>query len=163
MVAQQDLFIIQKGALGPVSLGMSAKALEALFPADRRRFIDLELEGEASPALALTLPNSKVRDGVTAELSGSPDQYRVFRIDITDPNARTEKGIGVDSTMAEVRAAYDVGKPIFLDEGCFCFEVEALHASFQLDTTGPNSTLIFKLRDTDSVPGTTKIRGILLW
>ena len=56
--AQPSTIVIRKHQAGPVSLGASAQAIYAAFRG-RSRFIDLALEGQLSPALELTFPETR--------------------------------------------------------------------------------------------------------
>ena len=57
--AQQGPFVIRRHQVGPVAIGASAESIYEAFPAERRRLVDLELEGFLTPALELTLAGSK--------------------------------------------------------------------------------------------------------
>jgi hypothetical protein len=117
--------------------------------------IDLGLEGYLTPALALTLPGLQQHGGVIAELIARDSHLFVYRISINDPTLRTEKGIGVGSTVDELRAAYEI-KSLGYGEAGFHVRVEELAASFLLDGGDPG------WRDQSSVPGQLKIVRILL-
>jgi hypothetical protein len=65
-------------------------------------------EGTLSPALALTLPESGLMNGIVAELIPSDSGLIVYRISVYDPMLRTSKGIGVESTVAQLGANYDL-------------------------------------------------------
>jgi hypothetical protein len=136
---------------------MSVQEIVKTFPADRRRSVDLRLEGEPAPALELTLVGSTARGGVVVELQGD----KIYRIRITDPAARTEKGIGVGSTVAQLRDAYRVAW-VSQAEGCLCMRVEELGATFDVDQSGPSWLPSGLIHDPAEVPGAVKIIGILL-
>ena len=159
-LAQQGPFTIRRGQVGPVAIGASAQVIYGMFPADRRRLVDLQLEGELTPALELTLPGSGQRGGVVAELAAR-NQLEVSRIWITDPAVRTEKGIGVGSAVTDLRAAYRLAW-ISAAEGRVYLRAEELGASFQLDRTGSRGEELDLIGDPSKVPGEIKIIGILL-
>jgi hypothetical protein len=82
--------IIRQHQIGSVSIGQSAQSVYEAFDPDHRRLVDLSLEGFLWPALELTLPGSKRRVGVVAELEARGNRLVVSRISITDPMARNE-------------------------------------------------------------------------
>jgi hypothetical protein len=56
--------------------------------------MDFALEGYLSLALELTYPEARVDGGVVAELVPRNNELVVWRIAVTNPNVRTDKGIG---------------------------------------------------------------------
>jgi len=106
----QDLPTIQRHQLGRIVLGADAQQMYEAFPGDRRRLVDLAYEGMLSPALSLTFQGTTQPqpDGVVAELA-CQERLVVWRIEVRDPAFRTEKGIGVGSTVGQLRAAYRLG------------------------------------------------------
>jgi hypothetical protein len=161
IVAQQESVVIRRGAVGPVSIGASEQDIVGAFPADRRKAIDLRLEGELTPALELTLPGSKVTGGIIAELRRRAGRDEVWRIWVKDPAARTAKGVGVGSTVGELRAAYRLAW-VSWGEGHLYIRVEELGASFEIDPTGFDAGQVTVNRDPSAVPDRVKIVGLLL-
>jgi hypothetical protein len=91
-----------------------------------------------SPALLVTFPYATVPDGVIVELVPRRNIMVVGRIRVIDPAFRTKKGIGVGSTISQVRAAYGPGV-VLSGEGNVSMGVDELSAGFELDQTGPFS------------------------
>ena len=151
--------VIREGAVGPVTLGASADSVHRAFRGNSR-LIDLALEGHLSPALELTLPGTENPGGVVAELVPRGDALIVWRIHVTNPSIKTDKGVGVGSTVRELRAAHRVDS-IASGEGLFLM-VEELGASFELDLRGGEGETLWLLRDPQRVPGDVKIASILV-
>jgi hypothetical protein len=145
--------MISRHQVGPVVLGTPAQIVYQRIT--DRELIDLGLEGHLSPALALTLPGLRQRGGVIAELVPRDSYLAVWRISVTDPTVRTAKGIGVGSTVDEVRAAYEINS-VGYGEGAFIVRVDELAASFVLESGEPG------WREQSSVPGHLKVISVLL-
>jgi hypothetical protein len=97
--------VIRKHEVGPVSIGTSAQSVYSMFRG-RSRLVDVALEGHLTPALELSFPEAAVDGGVLAELVPKENDLVVWRIAVTNPNVRTEKGIGIGSSVDELRSHY---------------------------------------------------------
>jgi hypothetical protein len=152
--------LIDKHKVGEVTIGFSADDLYDSLPAERRRLVDLRHEGHLSPALELTLARATRPFGVIAELGCQERQGLVVtRLMVIDPAFRTEKGLGVGSTVGELRAAYALGS-FSTEEGSAGVVVEALSATFVLDQRGIDLT---RFRTGNALPESVKVIGVLLW
>jgi hypothetical protein len=152
---------IRPGSVGPVSIGMSVEDINRTFPAGRRRPVNIPSEDGPQPTTGLTLEGSTFRDGVLVEFAGPTGHQGIERMWVKDPIARTEKGIGVGSTVAELRAAYRIAW-VSNGEGTVWMRVEELGASFELDQGGPEGHALALIRDPAAVPGSVKIVSVLL-
>ena len=159
-VATTSVPPIERHRVGLVELGTAAQKVYDAFPAERRDLVDLGYEGMLSPALLLRFPGTKQRDGVVAELDGGRGLI-VWRIEIRDPAFKTSKGIGVGSTVRELRGAYRLDS-VVSGEGSVAIRVEELSASFVLDQSGPGGGQLSQLRLPSAVPDSTKVKSVLL-
>jgi hypothetical protein len=156
----QSSVVIRQHQVGPVAIGASAQSIYAAFRG-RSRLIDLGLEGYLTPALELSFPETLVSSGVVAELVPRDNDLVVWRIAVTNPNVRTEKGIGVGSSVAQLRSAYRT-TGIGSGEGRVFIMVKEIAASFELDTSGPGGKSLWKIRNPEQVPGDVKIASVLV-
>jgi len=151
---------IERYRVGPVVIDAGAQEIYEAF-AGRRELVDLGYEGMLSPALLLRFVGLKQRDGVVAELVPEQGHFTVWRIEIRDPAFRTMKGIGVGSTVAQLRSAYRMDS-VLSGEGSVVIRVEELSASFKLDQTAPGGSALRRIRDPVQVPDSVKITSVLL-
>lgn len=159
-VTPQPSLTIRKHQVGPVAIGDSAQTLYARFRGSVR-LIDLALEGHLSPALELTFPETRLDGGIVAELVPRDNDLVVWRIRVTNPLVRTEKGIGVGSSVAQLRSAYRLGR-VASGEGRVFIVVAEVRASFELDRSGPGGDRLWRLQDAEQVPGDVKIVSVLV-
>jgi hypothetical protein len=152
---------IEQHRVGPVVLGAAAQKIYEAFPADRRELVDLGYEGMLSPALRLRFVGANQRDGVIAELVAGPKGLTVWRVEIRDPAFKTVKGIGVGSTVGQLRAAYRLDS-VLSGEGNVVIRVEELYASFVLDQSGPGGGQLWQVRTPTGIPDSVKIKAVLL-
>jgi hypothetical protein len=160
-LAPQITVVIRQHQVGPVALGATAQSIYSAFRG-RSRLIDLALEGHLSPALELSFPETQVSGGVIAELVPRNNELVVWRIAVTNPNVRTDKGIGVGSTVDQLRSSYRV-TGVGSGEGAVFVMVAELSASFKLDTSRPGSDQLWRIRDPQRVPGAVRIVSVLLF
>jgi hypothetical protein len=156
-----DDFLIERHRAGPVEIGADAYDLYEWFPIEGRKLVDLHLEAMLSPALALSVPGSSVSDGLIAELAPRDNELVVFRIGISDPRFQTEAGIGVGSTVSELRSACSLDE-VSTGEGAVYIVVNELAAAFALDQSGPSGPDLWGIRDLQQIPGEVVILRILL-
>ena len=158
--AQETSYLLAPGQAGDVRIDSSAQSVYGILPREQRRLVDLELEGYLTPALAVTLPGSETDGGIVAELWIRNGALRVHRIWVSDPVMKTAEGIGVGSTMAELRSTYEV-TGIGYGEGAVFAVVESLSMSFELDWRQVEPSVVMA-GDASRVPDQTPIVRVLV-
>src|SRR5882672_6736326 len=156
----QTLPPIERNKVGIVEIGASAYTIYDTLTSDHVSLFDLRLEGNLSPALEISLTGSTMRKGLIAELAPW-DGLTVFRIQIHDPAFRTKQGVGVGSTLGDVRAAWKLGGVGFGEGGFFVF-VPEFSASFELDQSGLDPRTLPSLRTAETLPDSVRVVSILL-
>jgi len=158
LLAAQNVPVVERARVGPVSIGAAAETIAREF-GDRVRLIDLNLEGNLSPALEIKLFGPRGPASLIAEISPSNNQLVVTRIRVFDPRLRTKEGIGIGSTYADLRSRYSVDW-VASAEGDFIARVEPLGISFMLDMSGEQKA--HTGRNAALVPGDVRVVGMLL-
>ena len=106
-VAQSDAFLLARGRAGPIRTGMFVDTVYRHVDRKAVSLIDLFGEGMFTPAIAVRLPGSVATPALIAPIREWPCfAFAVQGIDVRDPRFRTKEGIGVGSTVGDVRRAY---------------------------------------------------------
>jgi len=131
---------------GKIILGMTIDSLHDAVGRENVRLVDLMLEGQFSPALQVYQPFQPGSPLAIAEIVGTCG-FRVSRISAVSPLLRTADGLGVGSTIGEVRKRYPAAR-IGRGEGSVLI-VEPLQMSF--------STV------NDTFADSSRVVSVLLW
>ena len=156
--AQNALPLVERGKVGSVAIGSDAETIFDEF-GDRARLVDLQLEGQLTPALEIKLFGVQTPVSLVAEILPSDNKLVVTRIRVIDPRLRTKEGVGVGSTYSDLRKHYAIDW-VGPGEGDFFARVEALGISFMLDMSGAQGSS--KIRDPTRVPADARVVGLLL-
>ena len=137
---QQADFTLTRGRVGQLELGMTTDEVKTLFEAQRVKEVDLHLEGESTPALKIRLGNpTATQASMTAEYLPQPDgSVRVYRVNVFDRRFRTADGLGVGSSLGQIRAHHKV--QMLVGEGNVVAYVDELDMSFNFGLTWYPST-----------------------
>jgi hypothetical protein len=155
-----DAFILSRGEAGSVKTGMTIDQLYSIVGRGRTRLVDEQLEGLFSPAIEIYLTDrQRDRPSLVAEVVGRGSGFVVGRITVYDPRFKTSKGIGVGSTLGEIRRNYKVNF-IGFGEGPLVARVEQLGMSFALDARPPAKW--YKSQDAKLIPNNARVIFVFL-
>jgi hypothetical protein len=160
-------YLLSKQKAGYCEIGMGIDNLLGKYGRESSKLVDLNLEGTFSPAIEFFFDNPETENpSLVAEIgwgssqNGGPKGFIVSRITIYGKNFKTEKGIGVGSTLGELRKNHHINW-IELGEGGLIARVDDLGMSFVLFlVTIPEEWLL--TRNMELIPNEVTIISILI-
>jgi len=141
---------------------MTIDDLHAMHKPSSTRLVAYYPEGMFTPLLEVYLEGdtNKSIPSLLIEIDKNND-WIVGNIKVNDARFRTDKGIGVGSTLGAIRKAYAV-KWIGFGEGPLCANVEDIRMTFELDITNPPNEW-YKTRDQRLIPDSAKVLSVILY
>ena len=137
--------LIQKNRVGAIAIDMPINQLRRVVPSSKLKDHSIMAEGVEYPGFVLL--TAKKEHGLIIEIT----EHKVSRINVVHPSYKTAAGVGVRSSMAELRKAYPNGVEGSLDcSGLPTYTVTEIRAIFVF-----NHSETGKISDNDKV---TKIR-----
>lgn len=134
-IAQPTDFLLAPGRAGRVEIGMPVDDVRREFGEGNVRLVDLRKEGRFTPALEVRLPSRPEIAALLVDVREWPcAEFAVWGVNVKDPRFRTREGLGVGSTLAELRRAYEI--KITEEEGHAAI-VTALRMTFSMTTGNP--------------------------
>ena len=101
--------LVGTGKVGGLEIGAPAEDVYRVFGRDNVRLVDLNLEGRFTLAMEVRTPGATGAPGLVVRLRQFPCSFiSVESVSILDPRYRTQKGLGVGSTVGELQTAYRV-------------------------------------------------------
>ena len=132
-------FRLQPGRAGAIEVGMAIDRVYEIVPRQKTELVDLFAEGMFEPAVVVHVDGSPVARPIVARIRESfCDDYTIDAITVYDPRYRTSEGIGVGSSLREVKRRYDV--TISEEEGAQAL-APRLSMAFSLDGTDDSATV----------------------
>ncbi|MFC1489573.1 hypothetical protein ACFL6K_00010 [Candidatus Latescibacterota bacterium] len=132
---EKNDFLLQKEMAGRLKLGMNSNDLYSIFNKNMTKVIDLKLEGNYCPAIAIFFDEKMEKPSLVAEIS-QEDDWHVWRIRVYDKRYKTKEGIGIGSTYGEINKTYSKKYNVgwsHHSEGDLYVEITELKLHFELD------------------------------
>jgi hypothetical protein len=158
----QDEFLLKKQRAGAVVIGMTIDDLHAVHKPSSTGLVAQYPEGMFTPLLEVYMEGdtNKSIPSLLIEIDKNND-WIVGNIKVNDARFRTDKGMGVGSTLGAIRKAYAV-KSIAFGEGPLYAVVEEINMNFELDITNPPREW-YKTRDQRLIPDSAKVMSVILY
>ncbi len=158
----QDKFLLSKDKVGEIEIGMTIDALHTKYEPRLTRLIARYPEGMFSPVLGIYINGQSpdVEPSITVTID-KKDDWIVGSIYVKDKRFRTLQGIGIGSTLSEVRKAYKLSS-IDFGEGPLFANVDDLGMSFELDFTQPSDEW-YRTRQQSLISNSAKVVSVFVY
>jgi len=142
-------FLVAPGVAGPFRNGMTVNDALAIAGSGRSKLVDLMSEGDFTPALEIRLDPEQKEPTLLASIWWTCSRFSIYGISIRDSRYRTSEGLGVGSTLGELRRYFKLDGP---------FE-EAEDGSLSAITPGVTFALDHSEEPTDN----TKVKAVWVY
>jgi hypothetical protein len=136
-------FQLGRGRAGILEIGEPVSDVYLAFARDRERIklVAQFREGEFTPVLEILVPGSRVAPALVAEIREAPCPiFSIWAIEVRDSRFRTNEGLGIGSSLRELRESYRVD--IKSGEGGTYAFAQEIGTSFQLSRSSPTDTAL---------------------
>jgi hypothetical protein len=158
----QDTFLLSKHRAGQIEIGMKIDDLHTKFEPSSTKLVATYPEGMFTPLLQIYLEGAATESRPPIVINLEKErEWIVDGIEVNDNRFRTAEGIGIGSTLGQIRKAYAV-KWIGFGEGPLIANIDELDMSFELDFTDPPSEW-YKTNDQRLIPDSAKVVSIYLY
>lgn len=129
-------FELTRGHAGALGVGEPIEDVYRGFGRDRIKLVARFAEGTFTPVLEIALAGSAVVPALVADVREVPcDRFSVWAIDVHDRRFRTKEGLGIGSSLRDVRRLYST--QILVGEGHTAAFAKEIGISFAISSASP--------------------------
>ena len=104
-------FLVAPGIVGSFENGMNVDEALLIAGPGQSKLVDLQSEGMFSPALEIRLDPDQKEPSLIASIRWPCSRFSIYGISVQDPRYRTKEGLGVGSTLGELRRYFKFDGP----------------------------------------------------
>jgi hypothetical protein len=108
-------FVLERGRAGQFEIGMTVDEVYTVAGRDNVRLVASHRGAESRPALEIRISGFTAVAALTVPLDRICGPLAVWGIEVHDPRFRTSNGLGVGSTLGEVRRLYRTANVVGID------------------------------------------------
>jgi hypothetical protein len=158
----QDNYLLEKNRAGQVELGMTIDELHTRYEPSSTKLVATYSEGMFTPVMEIYLKGAATKKRAPLVIGIDKDrEWIVSGIEVNDTRFRTAKGIGVGSTLGEIRKAYAINR-IGFGEGALYANIDEIGMSFELDFAQPPPEW-YESKDQRLIPDSAKVVSVTLY
>ena len=146
----QDSFVLERGRAGQFEIGMTVDEVYQRVGRERVRASASFRAAEFRPALDIHVPGFTAGAALTGSIDRICGPFALWDIEVHDPRFRTSNGLGVGSTLGDVKRLYRGAKVTGIDTD--------LGAHVTIDELG----MWFEMNPAPTFPDTTRITSVLV-
>lgn len=150
-------FVIASNHVGKLALGMPEAEIYRLYSHLRMRKVDLQLEGNPTPAVEIYMPQRTDDPALVVRLSVPGD--RIEGIEVHDSQFVDEAGIHVGSSFGQLRSAHRKLQ-LAVGEGQYWAALEDAGLSFRLRIDRRTEATLNGADDLSKIPASTPVVSI---
>jgi hypothetical protein len=114
-VPPKDSFILERGRAGQFEIGMTVDEVNKIAGRERVRAVTSHRAAESRPALDIRITGFTTGPALRISLTRICAPLGAWWIEVHDPRFRTRNGLGVGSTLGDVRRLYPGANVVGID------------------------------------------------